>query len=93
MTILKNIQILLGITIFFSCNRKNIDYNQNFSNSSTLSYSLLKYSIDTIISRSPEINTHNYVVDLSKGFNLVLLVQIVFFFLSRNIYLLPMKTL
>ncbi len=42
----------------------------NFTNSSTLAFSLLKTSVDATINIHPSINTKNYVVDLSKGFNL-----------------------
>jgi hypothetical protein len=60
--------IILVFLISFSC--KNVDYTKNFTNSSILSFNLLKTSVDAAISIHPSINTRNYVVDLSKGFNL-----------------------
>jgi hypothetical protein len=60
--------VALVFSILASCN--DIDYTINFTNSSSLSFSLLKTSVDTIINIHSSINTSNYVVDLSKGFNL-----------------------
>ena len=65
---MKSFLVVLVFSIFVSCN--GVDYTKNFTNSSSLTFSLLKTSIDTIINIHSSINTSNYVVDLSKGFNL-----------------------
>src|SRR6186713_2322582 len=65
---MKSFLVVLVFSIFVSCN--GVDYTKNFTNSSSLTFSLLKTSIDTIINIHSSINTSNYVVDLSKGFDL-----------------------
>lgn len=60
--------VILTIFTFISCS--HTDYKMNFTNSSTLAFNLLKTSVDAAINAHPSINTANYVVDLSKGFNL-----------------------
>ena len=65
---MKSFLFVLVFFIFVSCNE--IDYKINFTNSSSLSFNLLKTSVDTTINIHSSINTSNYVVDLSKGFNL-----------------------
>ena len=65
---MKSFLVIFIFSIFVSCN--GIDYTINFTNSSNLAFSLLKTSVDTTINIHSSINTSNYVVDLSKGFNL-----------------------
>ena len=65
---MKILAISLIFLFFFSC--KQIDYKANFTNSSALSFSLLKSSVQATVNIHSSINTTNYVVDLSKGFNL-----------------------
>jgi len=65
---MKSFLVILIFSIFASCN--SIDYTINFTNSSHLAFSLLKTSVDATIDIHSSINTSNYIVDLSKGFNL-----------------------
>jgi hypothetical protein len=65
---MKAFRAIISFVIFTSC--KSSDTDISFSNSSTLTFNLVKASVDETINIHPSINTPNYVVDLSKGFDL-----------------------
>ena len=52
------------IFLFPACTSTNLD--ENYSNSSTVAFNLLKVCVDKTLSEYPNINTKNYVLDLSE---------------------------
>jgi hypothetical protein len=50
--------------LFSSCNTTN--YSENFRNSKTVSYNLIKLCVDKAMETEPQFNTKNYVLDLSN---------------------------
>ena len=61
--ILKLTFFLVFLIFLFACNYSNL--NENYSNSSTVAYNLIQICVDSAISKFPEANTRNYVVNLT----------------------------
>ena len=56
--------LFLGLSVYiFSCNQT--DTKLNYSNSDIVAFNLIKTCVDTLTAIRPEINTKNYVLDLS----------------------------
>lgn len=62
--------ILIVITFLSSLSCNEVNYANNYTNSSSLSFSLLKTSVDAALSIHPSVNTSNYIVNLSARLNL-----------------------
>lgn len=60
------LKLTLYIVLIVTLGCNSTDLTLNYKNSETVAYNLIKISVDTITKKNIEINTPNYVLDLSS---------------------------